>query len=101
MFLDDQQLPAQHHPVEPEPGVGGGVDLVADPSVTVWAHQLRPTNVADFLTWTDGLLFFANGGPVVLLAGQVAGLGDWAVRDGAGRFEVVAGGEMSNRYQTA
>lgn len=99
MWID--QPPASCHPlVEDDRG-----KLAVDPDRTVLVFPLRADLVDEFAAWTGGEVLVVNGGQAVIFDGQVAGLGDYAVRDaddhgelvGPARREQAAG--FDQRYQ--
>lgn len=97
MYLEDQQFPYPHHPLQPDPDGDG---LVADTAVEVEVFQLRPLTVQDCARWCGGTVLHINGGPALLLsaAGGVVGLGDYVVhRDGGHAGEPAA--TFAQRYR--
>lgn len=72
----------EHPPARCHPLVADEADrLQPDTSRTVEVFPLRPDLVQEFVAWTGGEVLVVNGGQAVLFDGQVAGLGDYAVRD--------------------
>lgn len=76
--------------------------LVPDEAVTVEAFQVRPDLLDAAQRWSGGVLVEVNGGPALLVARGVAGLGDYLVRRAGSAVthaEPAAG--FAQRYQPA
>lgn len=98
MWLDDDQWPYPHHPMISDPDRPEA--LVPDESVSVEVFQVRPLTWQAAADWCGGTTGIVDGGPVVMVGGEMAALGDYILHiDGSYRVERADG--FATRYVPA
>lgn len=108
MWIDDDQWPWPHHPlelVEPPPPDDEGT-ATGEPrlkpitDITADVFQVRPRTVAAAAEWCSGIIEIVDGGPVVQLPDGMARLGDYIRADGD-VFVVEPADGFAQRYTPA